>query len=449
MKKPIAVLRNVLNRLVGSVHQRNASAVRKYAAWTAMTFICASAPAFAASVDADVLPAWSNGYFYIHHISTGRGNATYFVFPDGTTLLIDAGEADPKFVESVRPLKAFPPRPDGAHSAAYWIADYIRQFAPAGRPLKLDYALITHFHTDHLGTITQDKPMSRTGAYRLAGITELADLLPIDTLIDRAAPSYDYPVDLHQCLQGSDGLSLSNYLGFAEYRLKHGQAVVGLKPGALDQIKLGQADAFPNFHIRNIASNGIIWTGAGEEAQYYIPKGAITDCHFDENPLSNVLTFAYGKFKYYSGGDIPGVPNYTQPWWRDIETPVSAVVGGVDVMLLDHHGNRDSTNENILRNLQPRIIVQENWLSPQPGEEVVTRMASKGLYPGPRDVFSTGMSPESRIVIGPIMDSIYKSYGGHVVIRVAPGGDRYEVFVLDDADKRRRLVKRFGPYQSK
>ena len=202
-------------------------------------------------------------------------------------------------------------------------------------------------------------------------------------------------------------------------------------------------------HIRNIASNGIIWTGAGEETQHYIPKGALTDCHFDENPLSNVLTFAYGKFKYYSGGDIPGVPNYTQPWWRDIETPVSAVVGQVDVMLLDHHGNRDSTNENILRNLQPRIIVQENWLSPQPGEEVVTRMASKGLYPGPRDVFSTGMSPESRIVIGPIMDSIYKSYGGHVVIRVAPGGDRYEVFVLDDADKRRRLVKRFGPYQSK
>jgi len=447
MKKPIAILRSVLHRLTEPVRRR--SIVRRCAAWTAVTVIGVSAPAFAASGDADLLPAWSNGYFYIHHISTGRGNATYFVFLDGTTLLIDAGEADPKFVESVRPLKAFPPRPDGAHSAAYWIADYIHQFAPAGRPVKLDYALITHFHTDHIGTITQDKPMSHTGAYRLAGITELADLLPIDTLIDRAAPSYDTPVDLHQCSQGSDGLSLSNYLGFAEYRLKHGQAVVGLKPGALDQIKLAQADAFPNFHVRNIASNGIIWTGAGEETQYYIPKGAITDCRFDENPLSNVLTFAYGKFKYYSGGDIPGVPNYTQPWWRDIETPVSAVVGQVDVMLLDHHGNRDSTNENILRNLQPRIIVQENWLSPQPGEEVVTRMASKGLYPGPRDVFSTGMSPESRIVIGPIMDSIYKSYGGHVVIRVPPGGDRYEVYVLDDADKSRKLVKRFGPYQSK
>ena len=66
------------------------------------------------AVAAVLLPAWSQGNLDIHHISTGRGNATYFVFPDGTTLLIDAGEADPKFIESVRPLKPFSPRPDGA-----------------------------------------------------------------------------------------------------------------------------------------------------------------------------------------------------------------------------------------------------------------------------------------------------------------------------------------------
>lgn len=408
-----------------------------------------SSSAFAAANDTSLLPPWSTGYFDIHHISTGRGNSTYFVFADGTTMLVDAGEADPVFEQRVRPLVGFPSLPDGDHSAAYWIADYIRQFAPASRPLKLDYALITHFHTDHMGTITPDKPMSRTGAYRLAGITELAELLPIDTLIDRAAPSYDYPVDLHQCAQGDNGLSLQNYLRFADHRIKHGQAVVGLKPGALDQIKLRDAAAFPGFHVRNIASSGILWTGARDETHYYIPKDAVSDCHFDENPFSNVLTFAYGRFKYYTGGDIPGVPNYTQPWWRDIETPVSAVVGPVDVMLLDHHGNRDSTNENILRNLAPRVIVQENWLSPQPGEEVVTRMASKGLYPGPRDVFSTGMSAESRVAIGPIIDSIYKSYGGHVVIRVAPGGDQYEVYVLNDTGKQREVLKKFGPYQSK
>jgi hypothetical protein len=55
-----------------------------------------------------LLPPWTAGYLYIHHISTGRGNAAYVVMPDGTTMLIDAGEADPQFIESVAPLKPFP-----------------------------------------------------------------------------------------------------------------------------------------------------------------------------------------------------------------------------------------------------------------------------------------------------------------------------------------------------
>ena len=118
-------------------------------------------------------------------------------------------------------------------------------------------------------------------------------------------------------------------------------------------------------------------------------------------------------------------------------------------MVLDHHGNRDTVNETILRTLAPRVMVQLNWLSAQPGEDAVNRMASKGLYPGPRDVFSIGMAPESRAVIGPIMDSLYKSYNGNIVIRVAPGGDSYEVYVLNDTDARREIVKRFGPYDSK
>ena len=453
MAEPMESKRIIFQRLRKKLRAHVATKHAVIAVATVLAVV-ASGPVNAAPA-AEKLPAWSTGYFYIHHVSTGRGNATYFVFPDGTTMLIDAGETDPKSLQSLRPLKPFQPLPNGVHSSGYWIADYIHQFAPSDRPVKLDFALITHFHTDHYGSITSTAPMSRTGAYKLSGITEVGDLIPISTLIDRAAPSYDYPVDLRKCTRGPDGIpgiagaSLANYLNFVDYRLKHAQAVVGLKPGAMDQVKLGQAIAFPTFHIRNIASSGILWTGARDETHYYIPKGAVTDCHFDENPFSNVLTIAYGRFKYYSGGDIPGVPAYNQPWWRDVETPVSSVVGPVDVMLLDHHGNRDTVNENILRNLAPRIMVQENWLSPQPGEDVVNRMASKGLYSGARDVFATGMAPETRIAIGPIMDSIYKSYAGHVVIRVAPGGDQYEVFVLNDENNRREVVKHFGPFLSK
>jgi len=393
------------------------------------------------------LPAWTEGSLYIHHISTGRGNASYFVMPDGTTMLIDAGEADPAFIASVAPLKGFPPRPDAAHSAGFWIADYIRHFAPVGRPLRIDYALLTHFHTDHIGTITPSSPASKVGPYRLAGITEVGDLIPIGVLIDRSGPPYVIPVDLHDCKEGADAKSLANYLSFAESRVLKGQAVVGLHAGQLDQIRL-RSNRYPEFHIRNVAASGVIWTGRGDETEQYIPLNAVKDCHFDENPLSNVILLSYGKFKYYSGGDIPGVPDYTQPFWRDIETPVAAAVGPVDVMTLDHHGNRDSTNGAILRSLRPRVIIQQNWLSAQPGEEVVVRMASHEFYPGSRDVFSTGMSPETRIAIGPIMDRIYKSYEGHVVVRVAPGGMTYEVFVLDDKDVQRKVIAYFGPYRA-
>src|ERR1700761_2643549 len=56
------------------------------------------------------LPAWSEGYLYIHHISTGKGNSAYFVFPDGTTMLIDAG--DQIRTSNFLPLLPFDPKPD-------------------------------------------------------------------------------------------------------------------------------------------------------------------------------------------------------------------------------------------------------------------------------------------------------------------------------------------------
>ena len=35
------------------------------------------------------LPAWQEGELDIHHINTGRGEASFFIFPDGTNQLVD------------------------------------------------------------------------------------------------------------------------------------------------------------------------------------------------------------------------------------------------------------------------------------------------------------------------------------------------------------------------
>ena len=42
-----------------------------------------------------VLPAWKEGYLDIHAINTGQGECTFFILPDGTTMLVDAGEIPP------------------------------------------------------------------------------------------------------------------------------------------------------------------------------------------------------------------------------------------------------------------------------------------------------------------------------------------------------------------
>ena len=42
------------------------------------------------------LPPWKEGYLDLHHINTGRGSSAYYIFPDGTTMLVDAGEMNPE-----------------------------------------------------------------------------------------------------------------------------------------------------------------------------------------------------------------------------------------------------------------------------------------------------------------------------------------------------------------
>jgi hypothetical protein len=38
---------------------------------------------------------------------------------------------------------------------------------------------------------------------------------------------------------------------------------------------------------------------------------------------------------------------------------------------------------------------------------------------------------------------------GHIVVRVAPGGDRYQVYVLDDVGDVPNVVAIHGPYEAR
>ena len=132
----------------------------------------------------------------------------------------------------------------------------------------------------------------------------------------------------------------------------------------------------------------------------------------------------------------------------DVETPLSRSVGRVSVATMDHHGNRDAVNENMVKILRPRVWIEQSWSSDHPGQEVLIRLTTPFLYEGPRDLFTTNMLQPNRDVIGPLIDKNYKSQQGHILVRVLPGGKQYYVIILDDSQPGLIVKDLFGPYES-
>jgi len=399
------------------------------------------------------LPKWEKGYLDLHHINTGRGNAAFFVFPDGTTMLTDAGENsvdDPRTLSKRNTVI----RPNASKQPYQWIAGYIAQTAPLKEKTALDYALITHFHGDHYGNWHKAAPGSKSKKYVLTGVCGVGSLLPIHTLLTR---DYNYPVSMSAVFKNykqESGVvkTWENYLAFVKEQKEHGLAEQFLKAGSKTQIHLTKdRQAFPEFFVQNVKSNGEIWTGKDSLVFQHFPPIDIDNKETwpDENSLSNVVLIRYGAFSYYTGGDCPGNVFLGDPPWRDVETPVAKAVGETDVATMDHHGNRDAVNEFQVKTLKPRVWIEQVWTADHPGHEVLIRIASPHLYKEPRDIFATNMTEANELVIGPMIDEWYKSKQGHILVRVMPGGKNYYVIILDDAKENLTVKNVFGPYISK
>ena len=406
------------------------------------------------------LPGWTEGTLDLHHINTGLGDCAFYILPDGTTMLVDAGEMD-RTGERVHSARNAPPRPNNSRPPYEWVADYIEQMCPD--LTQIDYAYLTHFHSDHMGCLSELSEDAENGAYKLVGLVGVGDRILFDRLIDRNYPTYDYPLSLDDPkLVNAYGKSpafqktcatMKNYRAFMAYhQAQHDMKVEKFQVGVNDQFVLQKnKDKYPTFEIRNICGNGEVWTGVDKVAKGHIPpiKELALGELPDENVVSCGIRLRYGRFTFFNGADIPGVPGIGEPAWKDIETPVAQVVGPVDVHVLNHHGYRDTHNAYFVQTLRPRVYIQQNWSSDQPGHDVLSRLTSQHLYPGPRDLFCTYMNEANRIVIGPALDNAYQSMYGHIVVRVAPGGGSYQVIVLDDTTTERLVKSIHGPYESR
>jgi beta-lactamase superfamily II metal-dependent hydrolase len=404
---------------------------------------------FAAFAQTSILPKWEEGFLDIHFISTGRGNSAFYVLPDGTTMLVDIGELSP--IDSVRHPKAMP---NDSKSPAEWVADYIYQFHPEGKNAKLDYALITHYHDDHMGSLGNAKKTNADGGYKLSGITELGSIIPIKKLIDRG---YDWPVnfgnpDFQKKIMADKmgGMMLdqfNEYWKFIDYQKKtRGTEYEKFRVGSSSQIRLKISPSeFPDFKIKNLFADGDI--SAQDDSTIAIRKFKEGE-QVSENNLSCGIKITYGKFDFYTGGDIPGIGYAGGIDENSMESSAAPVIGPVDVATLNHHGNRDTQNEFFVKTIQPRVWIGQSWTVRHPGEEVLRRITSKYIYPGERDVFTNFLHPANQIYLSKLADDSYKSTSGHIVVRVYPKGEKYDVFILNDKDEQREVMAQYH-YQSR
>ncbi len=366
---------------------------------------------------AEYLPQWEEGCLDIHTISTGRGDACLIIMPDGTTMMIDAGDNGKAKDKQ---------HPDNSLRAGEWQARYIKHFIQ-GLPGngKIDYALITHLHNDHMGSCKEALPA--VNGYLRSGITLVADEIPYCCLVDRAWPDYDFP-SKGKVLSANKGF-MEEYFKFIEYQRGKGMRMEQFQVGSNKQFRMKYArKAEAGFEIRNLCANGELWTGKGRRCTKMYSGDPLL---FDENMNSCAIRLRYGKFSYYNGGDLSGgnldMPSYPSKE-RDFESQIAGVCGPVTVMKANHHGYYDTCNGYFLQTLSPEVIVIDARSNNHPVPSTFTRITDPQVWRGDREYYIT--VDQARGKLGEELWSKFKPWG-HIVIRVYPGGGSYRIFVLD------------------
>ena len=381
-----------------------------------LSFFAALAVSFSIASAQEYLPKWQEGYMDIHTIATGRGDATFIVMPDGTTLMIDAGDNGK--------LKD-PQHPDTTRRAGEWQAIYMKKvMEDLPDRNKVDYAMITHFHDDHMGAVRQMLPGSN--GYGLSGITLVGEFVDFGTLIDRAYPDYDFPSKKN--VNNANKGFMEEYHKFVDYKMAQGMKMEKFDVGALNQIRMlnNPKKYRKNFEIRNLAANGEVWTGKGEDAEKQYkgdPK------LFDENVNSCAIRITYGNFKYYNGGDLSGGNwDIYKSKERDMETPVAKVCGKVDVIKANHHGYYDTCNGFFMNTLSPDVVIIDARSNNHPVPSTMARMTDPLVWTEQGEFYIT--VDKAREKLSEELWSHFKPWG-HIVVRVYDGGKEYQVFVLD------------------
>jgi competence protein ComEC len=237
----------------------------------------------------------ASGDLTAYFIDVEGGQATLFLTPSGQTVLVDTGWG------------GFNGRDAGRIAAV----------AKEAGVKQIDYLLITHFHTDHVG-----------------GVPALAARLPIKNFVDHG----------ETVEHGKDGQKL-----FDDYRkeVAKGNHIV-VKPG--DKLPVKGLQWTIVSAAGKVIDKPLPGAGAANPACAEFKKRDIAD---DENGQSVGSFIQFGSFKAIDLGDL---------LWNKEEGLMCPVarVPPVDVYIVSHHGMNMSGSTALVHGLHPKVAIMDN-----------------------------------------------------------------------------------------
>ncbi len=255
----------------------------------------------------------------IYFVDVEGGQATLIVAPSGQSLLVDTGW------------------PGFNDRDADRIADAVKL---AGLK-QIDYVLVTHYHTDHVG-----------------GVPQLLKKVKIGAFVDHG-PNLE-----------NDEMAPEGYEAYLKSMGSTKRMIA--KPG--DRISLGQVGVEVLAGARNHIAQPV--SGAGQANPYCASEPKWPDDE-TENGASMGILVTYGNFKFVDLGDLT----------KDKEIALvcpNNLIGAADLFLVSHHGMGLSNSKSLVHALHARAAIMENGAqkgdSPQAWQTVHDSPGLQGFW---------------------------------------------------------------------
>lgn len=231
----------------------------------------------------------------IYFIDVEGGQATLFVAPSGQSMLVDTGWGYNAYRDALR----------------------IAKVAKMAKVKKIDYVVITHYHTDHVG-----------------GVPQLVAKMPVETFVDHGPNREDTNATNHLVSEYQAAIASAKHLV--------------VKPG--DTLPLKGLDVTIVSADGNVLGQPLAGAGQSNAACAGV-KQKETDP--TENARSVGMAIQFQKFRTVDLGDLT--------WNKELDLMCPANrLGQADVLIVSHHGSDLSSSPALVHALAPRVAVIDN-----------------------------------------------------------------------------------------